>query len=175
MKTCHEKRDIFLDTVSSCCFFYVMNLKQLVENARQTLAETGLDHLPDGRTNQRLDERVVRFLRQAGVVSPPEGHGPGAVWGQLHHEQILVCRALQREGVTLAEVAECVRGKDEKCLQSLRSDLLEKLRSPKQQQPATKCPSWRIGEDFILVSPSGRSVPPVILNDIQQLLSTLPA
>jgi len=73
MKTCHEKRDIFLDTVSSCCFFYVMNLKQLVENARQTLAETGLDHLPDGRTNQRLDERVVRFLRQAGVVSPPEG------------------------------------------------------------------------------------------------------
>jgi hypothetical protein len=151
-----------------------MNLKRLVENARQTLAETGLDHLPDGRTNQRLDERVVRFLRQAGVVSPPEGHGPGAVWGQLHHEQILACRALQRGGATLAEVAECVRGKDQKSLQSLRSDLLEKLQSPKFQEAAKKCPSWRIGEDFILVSPSGRSIPPIILNEIQHLLSTLP-
>ena len=127
-----------------------VNLRRLVEKARHDLAQAGLDRLPDGRTNQHLDERVVRFLRQAGVVSPPDGHGPGAVWGGLHYEQILVCRALQMAGATLAEVAESLRGKD--------------------AEPARKCPSWRIGEDFILVSPLGRNVPPAVLIELEKLL-----
>ena len=147
-----------------------VNLRRLVEKARHDLAQAGLDRLPDGRTNQHLDERVVRFLRQAGVVSPPEGHGPGAVWGGLHYEQILVCRALQMVGATLAEVAESLRGKDEEALRALREQVLATLRAPANPEPARKCPSWRIGEDFILVSPLGRNVPPAVLIELEKLL-----
>ena len=147
-----------------------VNLRRLVEKARHDLAQAGLDRLPDGRTNQHLDERVVRFLRQAGVVSPPEGHGPGAVWGGLHYEQILVCRALQMAGATLAEVAESLRGKDEEALRALREQVLATLRAPANPEPARKCPSWRIGEDFILVSPLGRNVPPAVLIELEKLL-----
>ena len=147
-----------------------MNLKQLVNESRSALKAEGLDALLDGRTNQNLDERVVRFLRQAGVVSPPDGHGPGAVWGELHREQILACRALQMAGASLAEVAERLRGKDEAALQALRAQLKEVSRSPSLPEPTRRCPSWRIGEDFILVSPSGRSVPPAVLIKLEKLL-----
>jgi hypothetical protein len=158
----------------SCCLFGFVNLKRLVESVRHELAQAGLDCLPDGRTSQRLDERVVRFLRHAGVVSPPDGHGPGAVWGGLQHEQILACRALQMAGATLAEVAESLRGRDEEALRALRSQVMATLRAPEKIEPARRCPSWRIGEDFILVSPSGRHVPHAVLSEIQKLLSSLP-
>jgi len=158
-----------LFTVSS----FAMNLKQLVVTAREALAAAGLDSLPDGRTSPHLDERVVRFLRQAGVVSPPEGHGPGAVWSELHCEQILTCRALQMAGESLGEVKERVRGKNHHALQALRSQVLETLQTPMPQESAKRCPSWRIGEDFILVSPSGRNVSPAILTQITKLLHTL--
>lgn len=150
-----------------------MNLKQLVKATRGALEEEGLDSLLDGRTSQNLDERVVRFLRQAGVVSPPDGHGPGAVWSGLHREQILACRALQMTGMTLAEVAENLRGKDEDALRALRAQVKQALRAPSLPEPPRRCPSWRIGEDFILVSPSGRSVPPAVLIKLEKLLHSI--
>jgi hypothetical protein len=165
-----EKKHFALESVVKWCLFRPVNLKRLVETARQALAEAGLDRLRDGRTNQHLDERVVRFLRQAGVVSPPAGHGPGAVWGGLHHEQILACRALQMAGATLAEVAESLRGRDEEALRELRARVMATLRAPENPEPARTCPSWRIGEDFILVSQSGRNVPSAILIEFEKLL-----
>ena len=155
------------------CLYCAVNLKQLVKATRGALEEEGLDALLDGRTSQNLDERVVRFLRQAGVVSPPDGHGPGAVWGGLHREQILACRALQMAGATLAEVAESLRGKDEVALHALRAQVKETLRAPSLPEPPRRCPSWRIGEDFILVSPSGRSVPPAVLIKLEKLLNCI--
>ena len=150
-----------------------MNLKQLVKATRGALEEEGLDSLLDGRTSQNLDERVVRFLRQVGVVSPPDGHGPGAVWSGLHREQILACRALQMTGMTLAEVAENLRGKDEDALRALRAQVKQALRAPSLPEPPRRCPSWRIGEEFILVSPSGRSVPPAVLIKLEKLLYSI--
>jgi hypothetical protein len=143
------------------------------ESNSRRLGRGGLDSLPDGRTSQNLDERVVRFLRQAEVVSPPEGHGPGAVWGGLHLEQILACRALQMGGATLSGVAESLRGKDEAALRALRAEVLSTLRAPALPEPPRRCPSWRIGEDFILVSPSGRSVPPAVLIKLEKLLHSI--
>jgi hypothetical protein len=77
-------------------------------------------------------------------------------------------------GATLAEVAESLRGRDEEALRALRSQVMETLRAPAKIEPARRCPSWRIGEDFILVSPSGRHVPHAVLSEIQKLLSSLP-
>lgn len=147
-----------------------MNLKKLIDVVRFSLAETGLDRLPDGRVNQRVDARVVRFLRQAGIVSPPDGHGPGAVWGTLHHEQILTCRALQMDGVSLAEAAEIMRGKDVNTLQKMRARLLDAHRNPVDAEPVHKCPSWQIGDDFILVNIGGRKVSPASILVIHKLL-----
>jgi hypothetical protein len=162
------------DYVSILCSFWSVNLKRLVADARQALVLAGLDRLPDGRTSQGFDQRVVRFLRQAGVVSPPEGHGPGAVWGGIHFEQILTCRALQMAGASLAEVADRLRGRDEEALRALRGEVMERLRTPAIAEPPQRCPSWRIGEDFILVSQSGRNLPPAVLSQIHQLLSPQP-
>lgn len=165
-----EKKHFLFDCVFFAVSFDRVNLKRLVEVARTELQDLGLDRLPDGRTNQRLDERVVRFLRQAGVVSPPEGHGPGAVWGELHHEQVLTCRALQMKGATLAEVVETLRGKDGRALRGLRARVLEELHSPTAPKPPRSCASWRIGEEFILVSTSGRCPSDAVLIELKNTL-----
>lgn len=151
-----------------------MDLRRLVAEVRQALELAGLDRLPDGRTSYVFDQRVVRFLRQAGVVSSLQGRGPGAAWGRLHFEQILTCRALQMAGASLAEVAESLRGRGEEALRVLRGEVMKSLRTSSISEPPQRCPSWRIGEDFILVSQLGRNLPPAVLSQIRQLVSLSP-
>lgn len=163
-----------------------MTLDDLVQHATCRLAELGLDRLADGRIAAELSSRTVRFLRQAEVLSRPEGAGPAATWGTLHLEQLLTARALQAAGCSVAECAERIRGLDEPHLATLREQTLAHLdltRCPpapagrgtspdanRDTHPIEPCAAWRLNPRFTLVANGPATLSRAKLEAIRQIL-----
>ena len=146
-----------------------MNLEQLTERANARLAELGLDQIGDGRISARFNTRNVRFLRQAGVLSKPDGHGPAARWNENHLQQLVTARALQARGLSLTEVQERIQGLDSAALRTLER---ESLQVPDEAPDIPACSSWQIAPGFILVSTRRQILPPAKLAQIQRILHT---
>lgn len=163
-----------------------MTLDELVHITSCRLAELGLDRLADGRIAAELSSRTVRFLRQAEVISRPEGAGPAATWGTLHLEQLLTARALQAAGCSVAECAERIRGLDEPHLTILREQTLARLdlsrcsptppgqgTSPdgnRDTHPIEPCAAWRLNPQFTLVATGIATLSRAKLEAIRQIL-----
>ena len=163
-----------------------MTLDELVQISACRLAELGLDRLADGRIAAELSSRTVRFLRQAEVISRPEGAGPAATWGTLHLEQLLTARALQASGCSVAECAERIRGLDESHLATLREqtlatlDLRRSTPTPPGQgtapfddpstPPIEPCSAWRLNPNFTLVANGPATLSRAKLEAIRQIL-----
>ena len=144
-----------------------MNLNKLIERANEMLVSCGLDHIADGRVSGLFSERTVRFMRQAGVISRPEGQGPAARWSELHLLQLVAARALQTQGFSLTEARDRINGLD---LEDLHSLLKQKASRPVTQY-AEPCSSWHVAPGFILVSLRRQSISPAVLQQINRLLS----
>jgi hypothetical protein len=148
-------------------FITVMNLNKLIERANGMLVERGLDHIADGRVSGLFSERTVRFMRQAGVISRPEGQGPAARWSELHMFQLIAARTLQTDGLSISEVRDRINGLDIQGLQAL-------LQEQKPSAPAhysEPCSSWHVAPGFILVSTRRQSISPAVLQQINRLLT----
>jgi hypothetical protein len=132
-----------------------VTLDQLVSKSCEELSRLGLDRLDDGRIAAAPTARTVRFLRQADVVSRPEGAGPAAEWGGLHLEQIITARALQAAGCSIGECAERMRGLDPGGLAALRDEAL-KIRAASQTPQEPPAPpnrhAWQVSPDYLLIS-----------------------
>ena len=59
-----------------------------------------------------LPRRTVRYYIQVGLVSPPEGRGPGAHYRPRHLEQLLTIRKWQGAGLSLERIRELLAGAD---------------------------------------------------------------
>jgi DNA-binding transcriptional MerR regulator len=146
-----------------------MNLEQLIERANTRLSELGLDQIGDGRISARVNARNVRFLRQAGVISRPDGHGPGARWNENHLQQLVTARALQARGMSVTEVQQRIQGLDSASLCELEK---ESLTIPDEVPEIPACSSWQVAPGFILVSTRRQILAPAKLLQIQRILHT---
>ena len=63
-------------------------------------------------TLAELPRRTVRYYIQIGLVSPPEGRGPGAHYGPRHLEQLLTIRKWQGAGLSLERIRELLAGEE---------------------------------------------------------------
>ena len=63
-------------------------------------------------TLAELPRRTVRYYIQVGLVSPPEGRGPGAHYGPRHLEQLLTIRKWQGAGLSLERIRELLAGEE---------------------------------------------------------------
>lgn len=149
-----------------------MTLNELIHKASRRLAELGLDQVADGRVAESLSPRNVRFLRQAGVISRPEGQGPAASWGELHLRQLIATRALQATGVSINEVRDRIEGLDPAALKRLESESVNTMRKDSETSATSACSAWQLTPDFILVSTSRTRVPPEKLALIKRILSS---
>ena len=52
-----------------------------------------------------VNPRTVRYYVQLGLIPPPPGRGLGGRYGQEHLDRLLRVRALQRQGVSLDQIA----------------------------------------------------------------------
>jgi DNA-binding transcriptional MerR regulator len=59
-----------------------------------------------------LPRRTVRYYIQVGLLSPPEGRGPGAHYRPRHLEQLLTIRKWQGAGLSLERIRELLAGEE---------------------------------------------------------------
>jgi hypothetical protein len=147
-----------------------MTLNELIDHANRRLAELGLDRVADGRVADSLTLRNVRFLRQAGVVSRPDGQGPAAQWGELHLRQLVATRALQSAGLSISEVRDRIAGLDPAALKVIEAEAVNSILNDSAAIATGTCSAWRITPDFLLVSTSGIRLPPEKLALIKRIL-----
>ena len=149
-----------------------MKFDELIRIANARLTELGLDQLPDGRVAERLAPRNVRFLRQAGVISRPEGVGSGAQWGEIHLQQLLTVRSLQACGRSINEIRDKIQGLDIGNLQQLADESLASWKTGgSTATEVSPCSSWQLTPEFILVSTRRTGLPPETLEQIRRILS----
>jgi len=149
-----------------------MKFDELIRIGNARLAEQGLDQLTDGRVADRLAPRNVRFLRQAGLISRPEGVGSGAQWGDIHLQQLVTVRALQAGGLSINEIRDRIQGLDIEHLQQLANEALAAWKSAEPSgTEVSPCSSWQLTPEFILVSTRRTGLPADKLEQIRRILS----
>lgn len=95
-------------------------LEELVEAAATELARLGLSGAaPDGRVSPLPDQRTIRYYATLGLVDRPRIEGRTARYGRRHLVQLLAIKALQAEGLGLAEVQARLHGRTAAELEAL--------------------------------------------------------
>jgi DNA-binding transcriptional MerR regulator len=65
----------------------------------------------DARVTPAADERTLRYYQSTGILDRPLRHdGRQAVYGYRHLLQVVAVKALQSQGLSLAQVAAALRG-----------------------------------------------------------------
>ncbi len=149
-----------------------MNLNELIASANHYLAGLGLDRMGDGRVADSLTPRNVRFLRQAGVISRPEGQGSAARWGGIHLRQLVTARILQANGMSISEARDRIAGLDADALSQLEKESVAVWREPSGPELPDPCSAWQVTPDFILVSTRRASLSPAKLALIRRILTS---
>lgn len=80
---------------------------ELADVAERVAAELGLDE-----ADTRLNERLVRYYAQVGVLERPERKGKEAHFGFRQIAEMIAARVLLRDGWPLAKIAELMRTSD---------------------------------------------------------------
>lgn len=149
--------------------FSVMSLEELISKANNLLVEKGLDQPIDGRVSGVFSERTVRFLRQAGAISRPDGQGSAARWNETHLWQLVAVRALQAEGRSLLEARDRINGLDAEALQGLFSQSPSTTTSAEPSPPP--CRAWQLGNGFFLLNSENQTLPASTIHQIRRLLA----
>ncbi len=89
-----------------------LSLGELLTEARTRLEKAGLaaPH-GDARVSPVPDERTVRYYATLGLVDRPSIQGKDARYGQRHLLQVLAVKALQSEGLRLADIQRRLYGR----------------------------------------------------------------
>ena len=148
-----------------------MNFAELIQRANQRLVELGLNNLSDARVAGAFTERNVRFLRQSGVLAPPEGYGPGATWTETHLQQLVTARALQATGKSIVHIAGVISGLDLDALREIEASVMASLALDPPPEPIPTCSAWQLTPEFTLVANRRIALSPAKLNQIKRILS----
>ncbi|MBK5938308.1 response regulator [Halochromatium roseum] len=95
------------------------------------LAATASELLPDSANDERLNERLVRYYVQTGLLTRPQRAGREAVFSYRQLLELVAARTLVRDGWPLAKIADWNSGADERAL----LDVID------QGQPVTPLPA----------------------------------
>lgn len=126
----------------------------------------------NGQAAEGLNERNIRFYRTAGLVDAPLAGG-GRGYGEQHRLQLTAIRVLQAEGLPLRRIRELLFGRSQ---EDLRAVIERGAAEAKSRHAATAGSLWasEMEAGFILLSRTGRAVPPAVLAAINRLLSNIP-
>lgn len=148
-----------------------MKLDELIRNANTRLSELGLAR-PDGRVAEWLVPRNVSFLRQAGLISRPEGIGSGASWGDIHLQQLITVRVMQSTGLAISEIRDKIQGLDLEHLHELVDKVLASRRVAESAvAEISPCSSWLLTPEYMLVSTGRAKLSQDKLQQIRSILS----
>ncbi|MBK1620176.1 hypothetical protein CKO42_17360 [Lamprobacter modestohalophilus] len=86
------------------------------QGSTSELAAAAADLLPDGADDERLNERLVRYYVQSGLLTRPQRSGREAVFGYRQLLELVAARTLVRDGWPLAKIADWNRSADERAL-----------------------------------------------------------
>jgi DNA-binding transcriptional MerR regulator len=96
-----------------------LRLEELLAAANALLPEFAPEQ-PHGKTNERLDERTVRYYQSEGVVDRPTGYsGTAALYTYRHLLQLLTIKRLQSQGLPLRAIRGLVQSHSEAELEAL--------------------------------------------------------
>jgi DNA-binding transcriptional MerR regulator len=151
----------------------MQSVEELAEDVSQWCDRHGI--LPaNGQAAPRITERNVRYYRTLGLVDPPLAGG-GHGYGEKHRLQLVALRLLQAQGLPLNRIRDLLFGRTVAELQRIEKEGVAELAGA--SMPAF-CPapreSWSVtslGEEFLLVSRRGRSVPPELRQELLCLLN----
>ncbi len=80
-----------------------VDLAELTHLANQMFEAQDLV-VDDGRANNRVDARTIRFYQTLGIVPKPEYEGRRAIYQREHLLRVISAKQLQSEGFTLAQI-----------------------------------------------------------------------
>ncbi len=116
-----------------------------------------------GQAGEEVTERTVRFYRALGLLNPP-ARGPEGGYTEHHRLQLVAVRILQAQGLPLRRIRPLLFGRTLDELREIEQRGLREIVSTDTtpfRLPQAAAELWLtlpIGEDFLLVSRSGRSV-----------------
>lgn len=94
------------------------DLGELVKEANRQFAGAGLA-VPDERVSAELDARTVRYYQTEGLISAPAGYeGRRARYTYRHLLQLVAIKALQAQGLSLAQARGWLPDKPVEALQA---------------------------------------------------------
>ena len=82
-----------------------VDLAELTHLANQMFEAQDLV-VDDGRANNRVAARTIRFYQTRGIVPKPEYEGRRAIYQREHLLRVISAKQLQSEGFTLAQIQE---------------------------------------------------------------------
>lgn len=97
-----------------------LSLDELLAQVRARLTQAGLDASEgDGRVSPLPDARTVRYYATLGLVDRPLVQGKEARYAHRHLLQVLAIKALQADGLRLADVQQRLYGRSTRELEAI--------------------------------------------------------
>lgn len=118
-----------------------LTLEELSGAVQKRLAEMGLlEAQPDGRVAAAPDGRTVRYYGTLGLVDRPRIVEREARYGRRHVLQLVAIKALQAQGLPLADVQRNLYGRSNSELESLLNTV---TMAPPAKSPDVRAVRWR--------------------------------
>ena len=155
-----------------------MSLEELAAEVQAWAAEHRV-YPANGQAADELSERTIRYYRTLGLLDPPLGNYT-KTFSEKHKLQLIAIRLFQSLGLPLRKIRDELYGKSLEDLIELEKQAGKrgKKNAPLAMPflPATVGESWAVtalGEEFLLVSRNNRPVPRVVIDKINELLSSV--
>ena len=113
-------------------------LSDFVAEVGKSLAEMGLDSLPDRRASAFPDARAVRYYTSLGLLEPPVIQARKAHYHEGHKEQILLIKLLQAQGLSLQQIQKQYYG-----ISSRERQVLLQSLKPQNTAPVPEALLWQ--------------------------------
>lgn len=84
-----------------------------------------------------IPRRTIRYYVEIGLLTPPEGAGRGAMYGDEHLERLAAIKRLQSQGLTLEQIRDALSIEPSSTLGETRTPYVTARRSVPRTEPAT--------------------------------------
>tara|TARA_B100001093_G_scaffold502063_1_gene554528 strand:- start:1017 stop:1472 length:456 start_codon:yes stop_codon:yes gene_type:complete len=147
-----------------------MKFSELLNTVNSRLQDLGLEHSEDGRVQGLFSDRTARYFRQAGVLSPPEGQGSGAIWSDIHVLQLVATRVLQAQGNGVQDVISLLNGKNAKQIEDIIKNFNRQCLPAEKENSIHATLAWDLGSGFQIISSQNKPIPQKKLQAIKRIL-----
>lgn len=128
----------------------------------------------NGQVADEVSERTIRYYRTLGLLDAQAGTHL-RIFTEMHRLQLLAIRIYQAQGVPLRRIHEQLYGKSEGELLGFVQKAESQLgQVPRLFDRTASSEQWCVNpltEDLLIISRSGRSLPPLVLHQLQAALA----